>query len=349
MRQGRDEALNPWAVASLLCGAVVAGTILGAVFRRRYSFRGKSILITGASRGLGLEIARLMAEEGAQLTIVGRNAATLDKARAELENLGARVLPIPCDVRKREEVQSAVDSSIQQYGRLDVLINNAGTIQVGPFEKMTLDDYENAMATHAWGPLYAILAAVPRMQRQGGGRIVNVSSIGGKLGVPHLLPYVMSKFALAGLSEGLATELADERIRVTTVYPGLMRTGSHVNASFKGSHRSEYAWFSTAAGFPILSINARRAARQIVEACRVGREQLVITPGARLATVGGAVAPGLVDFGLRWMKALLPAAGSIPKDIAHSGWQSQSWMSPSPLTRLADEAIERNNEDRAAG
>jgi NAD(P)-dependent dehydrogenase (short-subunit alcohol dehydrogenase family) len=352
MRQGRDEALslpNPWVVAGLLCGAAVAGAVMGSVFRRRYSFRGKSVLITGGSRGLGLEIARLLAEEGAYLTIVGRNPATLETARAELERLGGCVHVIPCDVRNREEIQSAIDEVVRQFGRLDVLINNAGIIQVGPFEKMTLDDYENAMATHAWGPLYAILKAIPQMRKQGGGRIVNVSSIGGKLGVPHLLPYVMSKFALAGLSEGLGAEVARQGIHVTTVYPGLMRTGSHVNASFKGNNRREFAWFSIAAGFPVLSINARRAARQIVEACRAGRGQLVITPSARLGTVAGAVTPSLVDFGLRWMDAVLPAAGSMPESVTHTGWQSRSWISPSKLTRLADAAIERNNEQRAAG
>jgi NAD(P)-dependent dehydrogenase (short-subunit alcohol dehydrogenase family) len=349
MRQSRDETLSPWAMAGLMLGAAVAGAVVQSLLRRPVSFRDKAILITGGSRGLGLEIARLFAEEGAQIAIVGRNASTLKTAQAELEKLGARVLSIPCDVRRQEEMQSAVEETVRRFGRLDVLINNAGIIQVGPFEKMTLKDYEDAMATHAWGPLYSILAAVPHMRKQGEGRIVNVSSIGGKLGVPHLLPYVMSKFALAGLSEGLGAELARDSIRVTTVYPGLMRTGSHVNASFKGKNRLEFAWFSIAAGFPILSINARRAARQIVEACRAGREQLVITPSARVATMASGITPGLVDRSLQWMDALLPAAGSKPDNAAHSGWESRSWVSPSPLTRLADKAVERNNEHRAVG
>jgi len=351
MRQSRDEAknsVNPWIVTGAIVGVAAMGSmLLRSLLRRRYSFRGKSVLITGGSRGLGLEIARLLAEEGAYLVIVGRDTTTLESARVELEALGGCVHPISCDVRHREEMESAVDEVVRQFGRLDVLINNAGIIQVGPFEKMTLEDYENAMATHAWGPLYAILKAVPVMRNQGGGRIINISSIGGKLGVPHLLPYVMSKFALAGLSEGLGAEASRHGIHVTTVYPGLMRTGSHVNASFKGNNKREFAWFSTAAGFPILSINARRAARQIVEACRAGKQQLVITPSARLATVAGAVTPGLVDLGMRWMDAVLPGAGSQPESGTHTGWESRSWMSPSPLTRLADGAIERNNEHRA--
>jgi NAD(P)-dependent dehydrogenase (short-subunit alcohol dehydrogenase family) len=351
MREGRDRtpsSPNPWGMAGLLLGAMAAGVFVSSVTRRRYSFRGKSVLITGGSRGLGLEIARLLAEEGAYLVIVGRNATTLESARVELEKLGGCVHAIPCDVRNREEIQSAVDEAVRQFGRLDVLINNAGIIQAGPFEKMTLKDYENAMATHAWGPLYAMLKAVPQMRKQGGGRIVNISSIGGKLGVPHFLPYVMSKFALAGLSEGLGAEAARLGIHVTTVYPGLMRTGSHVNASFKGNNRREFAWFSIAAGFPLLSINASRAALQIVEACRAGREQIVITPTARAATVARAVTPTLVERSLRWMDAVLPAAGDTPDDAVHTGWESRSWISPSKLTRLADQAIERNNEHRAA-
>jgi NAD(P)-dependent dehydrogenase (short-subunit alcohol dehydrogenase family) len=352
MRQGRDETLksiNPWSCAALLGGTIFAGALVRAALRRRFTFRDKVVLITGGSRGLGLEMARLFAEEGAQLALAARNASTLETARVELEKLGARILTIPCDVRRQDDMQSAVQETIRHFGRLDVLVNNAGVIQVGPFEEMTLKDYEEAMATHAWGPLYAIEEAVPQMRKQGSGRIVNISSIAGKIGVPHLLPYVMSKFALAGLSEGLRTEVADDGIRVTTVYPGLMRTGSHVNASFKGKNQKEFAWFSIAAGFPVVSINAQRAARQIVEACREGREQLVITPTARVATMAGAVSPGLLDVVMRLMEALLPAPAEIPDKRARSGWESRSWMSPSPLTRMADSAIERNNEHRAVG
>lgn len=99
------------------------------------------------------------------------------------------------------------------------------------------------------------------MRRQRGGRIVNVSSVGGKIGVPHLLPYTASKFALTGLSEGLRVELKRERILVTTVCPGLMRTGSPRNALFRGKHKREYAWFAIADSLPLLSISAESAAR----------------------------------------------------------------------------------------
>jgi NAD(P)-dependent dehydrogenase (short-subunit alcohol dehydrogenase family) len=306
------------------------------------------VLITGGSRGLGLEIARVFAAEGARLAIAGRSASTLHAARTELQKTGAEVVVITCDVRNRDQVQFAVDETARRYGRIDVLVNNAGVIQVGPFDKMTLDDYENAMATHAWGPLYSILAAVPHMRKQGGGRIVNISSIGGKVPVPHLLPYVMSKFALTGLSQGIGTEVERDNIHVTTVFPGLMRTGSHVNAKFKGDHKKEFAWFSLSAGFPVISINAQRAAKQIVEACRERQEQLVITPSARLAVMASGVAPGLLEWAMRWMDYLLPASGSKPADEMHSGWESRSWRSPSVLTRLADSAIKRNNEHRAA-
>ncbi|MEJ7710408.1 MAG: SDR family oxidoreductase [Pyrinomonadaceae bacterium] len=132
----------------------------------------------------------------------------------------------------------------ETLGGIDVLINNAGLIQVGPLEVMTLEDYEEAMRTHFWAPLYTILAVLPQMRRRQEGRIVNISSIGGKIAVPHLVPYSASKFALVGLSTGLRTELAKDKIVVTTVSPGLIRTGSPRNATFKGKHREEYAWFS---------------------------------------------------------------------------------------------------------
>src|SRR5688572_19232108 len=114
MREGRDEALNlrnPWAVAGIVAGAAIAGCILGSSLRRRYSFRDKTVLITGGSRGLGLEIGRILAREGAQITIVGRDPVTLESAKKELQRLGARVLSIPCDVRRQQEIQSAVEQT----------------------------------------------------------------------------------------------------------------------------------------------------------------------------------------------------------------------------------------------
>jgi len=273
-------------------GAAATATLL--LRQERYSFRGKAVFITGGSRGLGMRIARILANEGARLTLISRHAEGLKSIEQALAKTGADVLTLVCDVRDRNQVQEAIDASVEAYGSLDVLINNAGVIQVGPFEDMTLEDFETAMAIHAWGPLYTTLAALPYMRRQGGGRIVNVSSIGGKIAVPHLMPYTVSKFALAGLSDGMRAELSKYGIWVTSVYPGLMRTGSHVYADTKGNAGSEFAWFSFLASTPVIAINADRAARQIVEACRKGSPELVITPQAKMAVLTNAIAPGLV-------------------------------------------------------
>ncbi len=144
-------------------------------------------------------------------------------------------------------------------------------------------DFEQAMAVHFWGPLQTMTAAIPVMRRQRFGRIVNVSSIGGKIGVPHLTPYCASKFALTGLSDSMRAEIAKDGIHVTTVCPGMMRTGSPFNAWFKGRHREEFAWFAIADSLPVGSIDAARAASQIVDACRHGDAELVISWPAKLA------------------------------------------------------------------
>jgi len=280
----------------LLAGAGAAGAAAAVAFMKRssYSFADKAVFITGGSRGLGLLLARQFAEEGARLTLISRHSDELQAAESELMDTGARVLTLNCDVRDREQVRETIDASVKLHGSIDVLINNAGVIQVGPLETMELADFEAAMATHVWGPLYTMLAALPHMHRQGGGRIVNVSSIGGKIAVPHLLPYSMSKFALAGLSDGMRAELRQHRIFVTSVYPGLMRTGSHVFAQTKGDKEGERAWFSFLATNPLFAINAERAARQIVAACRRGSPELVISTQAKLAVMAEGIAPGLV-------------------------------------------------------
>jgi short-subunit dehydrogenase len=310
--------------------------------RRRWDFYGKTVVITGASRGLGLELARAFASEGANIALLARDTTQLADAERELRQFGVRTAALSCDVTKRAEVDQAIQSVVADFG-LDVLINNAGIIQVGPYENMQIEDFDQAMATHFWGPLYLTFSVVEHMRRKGGGRIVNIGSIGGKVAVPHLLPYVASKFALVGFSEALRTELAKERIYVTTVSPGLMRTGSHVNALFKGQHKKEFALFSLANASPLLSVSSERAARQIVEACRYGVAQLVIGPQARVARFLNGVLPTVVGAALSTVAHCMPGPSTGDGRLLR-GWQSRSALLPRLLTRPADRAAERNLE-----
>ncbi|HWS56034.1 MAG TPA: SDR family oxidoreductase [Pyrinomonadaceae bacterium] len=327
--------------------AAGAGALLAAraLYRRAsgYDLRGKTALITGGSRGLGLVLARELAAEGANVAICARDRGELERARADLAARGANAYAFPCDVTERAQVRELVDVVTRHFGRIDVLVNNAGTIQVGPVEVMTVEDYEQAMAIHFWGPLYTTLAVLPQMRERGEGRIVNISSIGGKIAVPHLVPYSASKFALAGLSDGLRAELMKDGVVVTTVCPGLMRTGSPRNANFKGQHRAEYAWFAISDALPVTSIQAERAARQIIAAAKRGQAELIITTQAVLAVKFRNLFPEATADMLALANRLLPAPGGIGRKRA-KGRDSESALAPSILTALNDRAAARNNE-----
>jgi NAD(P)-dependent dehydrogenase (short-subunit alcohol dehydrogenase family) len=335
---------------ALAIGALaIGGTMVARGLRasRRMDFRGRSVVITGGSRGLGLVIARQMAREGARLTIAARNQEELERAQEDLAAqapVADDIQIVRCDVGNRQEAERLINQAIERFGGVDVLVNNAGIIQVGPVEHMRHEDFERAMAVHFWGPLHTTLAAIPVMRRNGGGRIVNISSIGGKIGVPHLVPYCASKFALTGLSDALRGELAKDRIYVTTVCPGLMRTGSPFNAWFKGNHRAEFAWFVIADSMPIATIDARRAAAQVVDACRHGDAELVITVPAKLAIVANAVMPESMALMMSLTNSLLPPPGDATDAGMRSGWQSLSDWAPSRLTTLSDRAAAENNE-----
>jgi NAD(P)-dependent dehydrogenase (short-subunit alcohol dehydrogenase family) len=327
-------------------GAVAAITLGKAARRRRaIDFAGRGVVITGGSRGLGLVLARQLADEDARLCLMARDEQELARARSQLEARGAvDVMTIRCDVRRRADIRVAMDRIFSEWPAVDVLINNAGVIQVGPLEHMTHEDFENAMATHFWGPLHLIQEIAPSMRRRGFGRIVNIASIGGRIAVPHLVPYTASKFALAGLSDGVRAELTQYGIRVTTVSPGLMRTGSPPNAQVKGQHEAEYAWFAISDSAPGISISAERAARRIIEACRYGDPELTITLPARLAVVANAVAPAAVARVMMAAARLLPAPSSSDGDRSKPGRHSQSRWAPSLATALSDRAAYSNNE-----
>jgi NAD(P)-dependent dehydrogenase (short-subunit alcohol dehydrogenase family) len=341
-RNGEDRGPAWPLAAAFLVGAALAASALARV-RRRYELREKVVLITGGSRGLGLALAREFARRGSRVAICARDSEELERARLDLQGRGARVLALECDVSDRAQVDALIRDVTREWGAVHVLVNNAGVIQVGPLDSLTREDYEDAMRTHFWGPLNTILAVLPQMRERSEGRIVNVSSIGGKISVPHLLPYSASKFALTGLSEGLRAELARDNVLVTTVCPGLMRTGSPRNALFKGKHHAEYAWFSIADATPAVSTSAESAARRIVDACRDGDAELIFPTLTRLAVGFEGLFPGATAEILSQVNRALPDAGGVGTERVR-GAESQSRLSPSPLTALGDRAAARNNE-----
>jgi NAD(P)-dependent dehydrogenase (short-subunit alcohol dehydrogenase family) len=333
--------------AALTAGGMLAGTLLAATAirrRRAIQFEGRVVMITGGSRGLGLLLARELGRLGARVVLVARDEAELERAQQDLRTHEIDATILTGDVTVREQAQQLVDGVVKEYARLDVLINNAGVITVGPSDDMAQADFKDAMATHFWGPLHMMQAAIPHMREAGGGRIANVSSIGGKIGVPHLVPYCASKFALTGLSTAMRAELAPDGIVITTISPGLMRTGSPFNAWFKGQHRQEFAWFAISDSLPLLSINGRRAAAQIVDAIRHGDPELVITWPARLAVAVSALLPNATARAIGLIARALPAPGGRAGSEGHSGWQSSSAWAPSVLTRTSERAAAENNE-----
>jgi NAD(P)-dependent dehydrogenase (short-subunit alcohol dehydrogenase family) len=212
---------------------------------------------------------------------------------------------------------------------------------------MIEQDYDEAMDVHFWGPLHAMNAVLPLMRAAGGGRIVNVSSVGGKVGVPHLAPYCASKFALVGLSQSLAAELRKNNIYVTTVCPGLMRTGSARNALFKGRHEEEYNWFVLGDSLLGISQSAERAARGIICACRYGEPELITSLPAAIAARFHTMMPWLSsELAAAANRTMLPEPGGIGATRAR-GHQSETAVTRSPLTALTRSAAAANNELRS--
>ena len=293
--------MNPLNVRKLKPCALSLGATLGMVLlgnkmldrRREADLSGQVVLITGGTSGLGYLLSREFAREGCRIVTCARDTDELGLIRRELESTGAELLAVQCDVAERNQVDQLVARATNHFGRVDVLVNNAGLIQVGPAMVMSQKDYEDAMNVMLWGTIYPTLAVLPQMSARRSGRIVNITSIGGKVSVPHLLPYTTAKFAQTGFSEGLRAELKNEGISVTTIVPGLMRTGSYFNAEFKGDEVAEYTLFSVASSLPLITMDAQRAAKQIVQATKRGdAERILSVPANLLARLHGMV-PGL--------------------------------------------------------
>lgn len=327
-------------LTALLAGTYLAASIIARL--RVGRFDEHVVVITGGSRGLGLALAREFARRGARLALVARDIDELARAQEQLAIDGAQVVTLQADVRDEHDARSAIARALEFFGSIDVLVNDAGTIAVGPMETMTRKDYVDALDTHFWGTYNMVQAAWEALRRTRGS-IVNITSIGGRVSVPHLLPYNVSKFAQVGYSEGLCAEAARFGISVTTVTPGLMRTGSPRNAWFKGNNRAEYAWFHLSDAMPLLSVSASYAARRIVDACARGEAHVSIGPSAFLATRIHGFSPGLTARALQIAAALLPKAGSNGT-TRRRGTESESSITESALTLLSRKAEREYNQ-----
>jgi NAD(P)-dependent dehydrogenase (short-subunit alcohol dehydrogenase family) len=350
----RSAGKQPFGLRGLAAWLVplAAGAAACALYRARtrYSFRGRVVVVTGASRGLGLLLARELVAREATVVINARDGAELQAAREELRGRGGKVEGFTADVSDASHAGLLVREVIERFGRIDVLINNAGILQVAPLANLSLADFEAAQASNFWGMVHTSLAALTFMRRRGEGRIVNVTSIGGAVAVPHLLPYSAAKFAALGFSEGLSAEAARDGVRVTTVVPGPMRTGSFVNALVKGQRAQEMTWFSVASALPVLSMDARRAARRILAASARGQTFLTVGLPAKLLRLLHGILPGTTGRLLGLANKLLPGPGNgHPHEVAEPGWQHRTTrIARSFLTALGNKAARENREVRWA-
>ncbi len=307
-------------------------------------------LVLGASRGLGLLLARELGRRGYRLVISANETDELERAATDLRSHGYEVVSEFCDVADRDQVEDLVDRVERAQGAIEVMIFVAGVIQVGPLTALAREHFKSAIDIMLWGPIHSALAVLPRMRQRNRGHIGVITSVGGLVAVPHLLPYCTAKFGAVGFTRALRAELAGSGVSVTTVAPGLMRTGSPIRAQFVGRQSWEYAWFSAASSMPLLSMDAERAAHQIITGVLAGRAMVVTTPLAQIGWRIDALFPNVTAALLGLAARALPRANAGQTETIE-GWQAAQRLSSSgrrvsdAITTLGRRAADRFNEN----
>ncbi|PKW25505.1 SDR family NAD(P)-dependent oxidoreductase [Phycicoccus duodecadis] len=311
-------------------------------------------IVAGASRGLGLEIARQLVGRGWRVHVLARDADTL--RRAAFGSGPGRALTHVADVSDADAVSRVVDLVLADEGRLDAAFHVAGTIQVGALDGVTLGHLHEAVDTMLWGPVHLSLAVLPAMRAQGHGRIGVVSSVGGLVAVPRLLPYSVAKFAAVGLAEGLAAELSGTGVTVTAVTPWLMRTGGHRAARFSGAEQADHAWFSLAASLPVLTVPVERAARRIIDGVLAGRVTVTASPVVGVVRRVHGLAPATtvraLGLGARLLPGTSPRRDWWRRDAPATDGAALERTAPRAVTALATlgrRAARRQNEPDPVG
>jgi len=249
-------------------------------------FRDQAVLITGASSGIGRALARAFAGQGAHVALVARNAEKLHDIVQELAALPGQRIAVPADVRDPQQVRAAVQTTVEQFGRLDVLVNNAGKGYCGAMADMSLDDLQDLFATNFYGTVHCYQAALPHLRRNRRGLIIQMSSVSGFCSVPLGGAYSATKFALEAFSTAARLELAGDGVRVLVVRPGVTDTNFFDNAKN----------FRAMNPFPLdRKMSPDVLARQVLRAAAKGKRELVLTFEGRASYWLHRLCPSLLE------------------------------------------------------
>lgn len=244
------------------------------------SYSNKVVLITGASSGIGEAAAQEFAKLNANLVLVSRNKENLEQVSKSLSKYNIKILVLPCDVSKKDQVIEMSKIVLEKFGKIDVLVNNAGFGIYNTVNETKIEEIESQLATNFYGMVYCIKAFLPNMIQNGSGHIVNVASVAASVGIPKMASYCASKFAMLGFSEGLFHELQGTGVGVTVVSPIMVRTNFFNNNSFKKMPN-----------YSSTSLSSTTVAKAIVRASSSPRLEIIVPQFVRIVV---------------WLKQTLP-------------------------------------------
>lgn len=273
--------------------------------RKLESVRGRRIVITGASSGIGEALARHWARQGANLALVARRQAELERVAGQVRELGGQALVVPCDVAQRADVFAAAQQVLQTWGSVDVLVNNAGYGGHRTFLEWPIEDIERMMQVNYLGTVYWTKALLPSMAQRGQGWIVMMASVAGKLGVPDESAYVATKFAMVGLAEALSYEAEDAGVHVLTVCPGAIDT-----AFFDEETRQRMPEVARR-----MMIPPERVVEAVCRGLARGKHEVTVPGFIRLSYLARAIAPSLLRRSTKRVampSVSVPARGQVP-------------------------------------